>query len=238
MERKEELARLGFEQGGYPTQPIAPVTLLWCDTTPKGSIGVLEDGDRKARVSWECILLLFINFRQTIMSIVVSYISVTTEDFWFEIGSIEITGPAATDTFLACLHPREKNTTANSPNSPGSVWQLLCNLTNPSALPHGAFLAFDIAGPRIRFPPRLSPNSGTKEENTSNLFRILSTLSVDGSQSSPGLFSLEARNASLQAQSSQKRINKRKAEAMPGKTPESAPTDPYIPVILLANRNP
>ena len=230
-----------FEQGGYPTKPIAPVTLLWCTTTPKGSIGISEDGDRKAthrRVFLRVHPSAFHQLWATIMSVAKPYSSVTTEDLRFEIGSIEITGPAATDTLLACLHPREEHNTANSPNSPESVWQGLCHLTNPSALPPGAFLAFDVADPRIRFPPRLSPLSGTKEENMSNLFRILSTWSVDGFQPSPGLFSREARNASLQAQSPQKRINKRKAEAMPGKLPDSAPTDPYIPAILLANRNP
>lgn len=224
-----------YEKGGYPTKPIAPVVLLWCSSQPK-LVTESEDGKQKGHRS---ILIkihpsAFYQLWMTIILVTKSYPSVTSEDLRFELGSIEVTGPAATNALLACLQPRERPTGSDTPEG---IWENLRSLTNPSSLPPGAFLSFNIMDPRIRFPPRLAPLSERQqEEQTTKLFSILSTWPVDRTQLPPALFSREARLASTSAQGSQKRINKRKAEAMPGELPEALPTDPHIPIILLANR--
>ena len=42
----------------------------------------------------------------------------------------------------------------------------------------------------------------------------------------------------MKSQSSQKKINKRKGEAVPGEHPPPLPSDPRIPIVLLATRRP
>lgn len=226
-----------FEKGGYPNKPIAPVLLLWCHLSIKTAGG---PGCEKKKGHHSILIRVhpsaFFQLWMTILSVSGSYPSVTSEDARFELGSLEVTGPAATSALLACLQPREKPASSDTPEG---VWGNLRYLTNPASLPPGAFLAFNIMDPRIAFPPRLPRLSEQEQEESKNkLFSVLSTWPPDRTQSPPLLFSREARLASVRAQGSQKRINKRKSEAMPSQLPEALCTDPYIPIILLANREP
>ncbi|KAF8428364.1 ribonuclease P complex subunit Pop1 [Tirmania nivea] len=224
-----------FEKGGYPTKPIAPVLLLWC----RPSIKTASEPEYEKQKGYRRILIrvhpsAFFQLWMTILSVSQSYPSVASEDLRFELGSLEVAGPAATSALLACLQPREKQVSSDTPEG---IWENLRSLTNPSSLPPGAFLAFNIMDPRIAFPPRLPRLSEQEqEESTNKLFSVLSTWPPDQTQPPPALFSREARFASVRAQASQKRINKRKSEAIPGQLPEALSTDPYIPIILLANR--
>lgn len=226
-----------FEKGGYPTKPISPVLLLWC----RPSIKTTSEPEYEKNKGHRSILIrvhpsAFLQLWMTILSVSKAYPSITSEDLRFELGSLEVTGPAATNALLACLQPREKPTSSDTPEG---VWENLRSLTNPSSLPPGASLAFSIMDPRISFPPRLPRLSEQEqEESTNKLFSVLSTWPPDRTQSPPALFSREARFASVRAQGSQKRINKRKSEAMPGQLPDPLSTDPYIPIIILANREP
>ena len=226
-----------FEKGGYPTKPIAPVLLLWC----RPSVKTTSEPDYGEKKGHRSILMrvhpsAFFQLWMTILSVSKSYSSVTSEDLRFELGSLEVTGPVATNALLACLQPRENPVSSDTPEG---VWENLHSLTNPSSLPPGAFLAFNIMDPRIAFPPRLPRLSEQEQQESANkLFSVLSTWPPDRTQSPPTLFSREARLASVRAQGSQKRINKRKSDAMPGQLPEALSTDPYIPIILLANREP
>ncbi|RPB27596.1 POPLD-domain-containing protein [Terfezia boudieri ATCC MYA-4762] len=226
-----------FEKGGYPTKPIAPILLLWC----RPSIKTASEPEYEKKKSHRSILIrvhpsAFFQLWMTILLVSKSYPSITSEDLRFELGSLEVTGPAATNALLACLQPREKPASSDTPEG---VWESLRSLTNPSSLPPGAFLAFNIMDPRIAFPPRLPRLSEQEhEESTNKLFSVLSTWPPDWTQSPPALFSREARLASAHAQDSQKKINQRKLEAMPGQLPEALSTDPYIPIILLINREP
>ncbi|KAF8468886.1 ribonucleases P/MRP protein subunit POP1-domain-containing protein [Kalaharituber pfeilii] len=232
-----------YERDAYPIKSIAPVTILWARASPKPvnseeRLDTLNEDNKSKHIRHVLLRIHPASFFQlwmTVISVTKEYKSVTSEDLRFEIGSIEVTGPAATDVLIASLQPRVDPT---DPESPEGVWGNLRCLTNPSALPKGAFLAFDILDPRLHFPPRLSPLSEEEEEISNRLFATLSAWPVDRTQLMASLFSREARLASTRAQSSQKRINKRKAEAMPGELPVVLPTDPYIPIILLANHHP
>ena len=167
--------------------------------------------------------------------VVAKPLKVTIEDLRFEIGSIEITGPAATDALIAVLNPIDD---AADKDSPSGSWKRLQSLTNPSSLPLGTLLAFNMSDPRLRFPPRLPQDKRTQEEKSRDIFELCSTWPVDKTQPPSSLFLREARTAAAKLQSSQKRINKRRGTAVPGKYPTHLPTDPKIPIILVASRRP
>lgn len=222
-----------YEQNSYPTKPIAPVLLLWCNPSP-----LKDSSEPEMKVDSKILIRIhpsaFLQLWMTILSIKKQYKSLIAEDLRFEIGSIEVCGPAATDALIASLQPRENPT---SPELPEDVWVNLRSLTNTSSLPPGAFLAFNVMDPRIRFPPQLPSLSRTEGLREERLFSTLSTWPVDQKPYSPSLFSREARFTSIRGKSSQRNINKRKEETTPGELPRIISTDPYIPVILIANRN-
>lgn len=221
-----------YEKNSYPTKPIAPVLLLWCK--PPST----DPSEPKRKTDSKILIRIhpsaFFQLWMTILSIKKPYKSLIAEDLRFEIGSIEVCGPAATDALIASLQPREDPT---GPEFPEDVWVNLRSLTNPSALPPGAFLAFNIMDPRIRFPPRLPSFPKTEELREERLFSTISTWPVDQKPCLPSLFSQEARSVSIRAKSSQRNINKRKEATAPGELPKTISVDPYIPIILIANRN-
>ncbi|KAI5809998.1 ribonucleases P/MRP protein subunit POP1-domain-containing protein [Peziza echinospora] len=233
-----------YERGSFPMKPIAPTTILWARAPQNSTLPDSEatGSTEKSKSPTHRELFLRVHpsaFFQLWTSILESsrtYPSVTVEDLRFELGSIEVTGPAATDALLSVLQPRNDTPKQGSPED---TWKNLRSLTNPSSLPPGAFLGFDVIDPRLRFPPRATPLSQDEDESEiSRLYTMLSTWPADTTQQAPSLFSREARAASLRAQVSQKQINNRKANAMPGEPIQSLPTDPFIPVILLASRYP
>ena len=216
-----------YRAGRYPLDLIAPIKVIWC--APEDSEAPLEERIRKLliRVHPSAFLELWEELLSTAKPL-----KVTVEDLRFEIGSIEITGPDATNSLLAVLNP----TDATDEDSPSGVWKNLRGLTNPSSLPLGACLSFDVSDPRLRDPPRLPEDRRRLEEIQEIIFKVTSTWSIDRTQPPSSLFSREARAAAVKSQSSQKKINKRKGEAVPGEHPPPLPSDPRIPIVLLATR--
>ncbi|PWW72740.1 POPLD-domain-containing protein [Tuber magnatum] len=216
-----------YRAGRYPLGLVAPVKIIWC--VPEDPEDLREERMRKLliRVHPSAFLELW-----EVLLPIAKPLKVTVEDLRFEIGSIEITGPDATNSLLAVLNPAD----ATDGDSPSGVWRNLRGLTNPSSLPLGACLSFDVLDPRLRDPPRLPEDKRKFEEIQETIFKVTSTWSIDRTQPPSPLFSREARAAAVKSQSSQKRINKRKGEAVPGEHPSPLPTDPRIPIVLLATR--
>ena len=171
------------------------------------------------------------------------------EDLRFEIGSIEVTGPGSTEALIGVLHPVQatqstRATTGETrPNddwvdmeTPDNVWQKLTTVTNPASLPANAMLSFNISDPRLHHPPRTVhlPNPNT---NNDTLTGLLSSWPPDDTQKSPEIFDRSRRLTSSRLLASQKAINRRKGDALPGAYPEPSPKDPKIPVLLVASRS-
>lgn len=211
-----------YHPNSFPTRPIAPATLIWCAPA--------ADSPHR-QLFFRLHPSAFLEFWAALIPIAKQH-SITLEDLRFEIGSIELTGPAATDTLLSILRPA-----SSPPDSPAALWPQLRSLTNPSALPPGALLGFTIQDPRLHFPPRLPEDTRTASELSADVFTVCSTWALDRAPSMPSaLFSRPARTAAVKAQSSQGNINKRKSEAAPGAYPASLPSDPAVPILLFASR--
>lgn len=173
---------------------------------------------------------------------------VMLEDLRFEIGSIEIVGSGSTEALIGALHPlRGTEPTPEKPAKGGledgwvdigsaeEVWPQLAAVTNPACLPANAMLAFNIADPRLHYPPRTVPQPSYEMANET-LLELLSSWPPDQIQGTPDIFDRTKRLTASRQLASQKAINRRKGEALPGAYPDPTPKDPKIPVLLLASR--
>jgi ribonuclease P/MRP protein subunit POP1 len=214
-----------YERGGYPDKPIAPVTVIWSPA---------EEGEGKGRrvllrihpagfyKVWEELLAAMRTH-----NLAAGTQKVFIDDLRFELGSIQIAGPSATDALLSVLNP------TNPDGETEQVWTGLRGLTNPAALPPDVVLGFEISDPRLRFPPHLEPSPRSPEEQQSHLFTLQSTWPVPATPHN--LLDPKKRAIAVKLQPSMKRIHKRKADAGPGKFPDAIPHDPKIPIIVLSS---
>ncbi|RHZ51105.1 hypothetical protein CDV55_101865 [Aspergillus turcosus] len=232
-----------FEREGTH-RPIAPITLIRCADGKAEDVDMVDaDGPKKKsqkdrkklfiRIHPSAFLqlwneLLEISKRQNP--------PVMLEDLRFEIGSVEITGPASTEALLSALKPLIPDGAEPPAGSPEAIWPSLLGVSNPSSLPQNALLGFSVSDPRLHFPPRaLKPP--TSDPEMQNLAILLSAWSPDTTQTSPALFDRRARLAAARQLPSQKAINRRRTLAGPGVYPPAEASDPKIPVMILASRS-
>lgn len=173
---------------------------------------------------------------------------VSLEDLRFEIGSIEIVGPGSTEALIGALHPVRATESATEPagnSGPEDGWvdigsaeevlPQLAAVTNPACLPPNAMLGFNISDPRLHYPPR-TVSQLSHETANETLLELLSSWPPDQTQATPDIFDRTKRLTASRRLASQKAINRRKGEALPGAHPDPTPKDPNIPVLLLASR--
>lgn len=216
-----------YERDMYPTRPIAPVTIVWraepeqhSANKPTRQVFIHVHPSAFSQL-WE----------QVIQLAKVQKPQLTVEDLRFEIGSIQVTGPASTEALTAALWPDK--TTGQTSTCAERSWPLLAAVQDPSVLPPGALVTFDASDPRLHHPPRtISTVVDTRE---TQLLDLLTQWPFDSVSESPGLFDRKKRQASCRAMSSQKAINRRKAATTPGSYPEPLSQDPRIPVIAFAS---
>lgn len=224
-EGKRYFACWAYEKDGYPERPIAPVTLLWCP---------VEEGlfsmNRKVLVRVHPSAYLELWNSLLCFSDGGSVGAVTLEDLRFELGSIDIAGPSATDALIGALIPVNTNTSA------ASLWISLSGLTNPAVLPPGAILGFDIMDPRLNLSTQSMCTISSSDEET----RIYAAATTWPLIAAPfALLDSHHRTTAVQLQQSQKRLAKRRALVLPGTS--QVPTkeaDPCIPIILLSTSKP
>ncbi|KAK7549242.1 ribonucleases P/MRP protein subunit POP1-domain-containing protein [Phyllosticta paracitricarpa] len=214
-------------------KPIAPVVIVWQSTFTKHIKS--QNGSEGSNRSRKRSLLIRVHpsaFTQLWEHIRKLHSPVTVEDLRFEIGSIEITGPGATEALNGILFPVAQEDVDGTPEA---VWKQLGALNNLGHLPAGALLGFEISDPRLRHPPRTVAPSYTKDSHS----RLLTTLAewpLDRTQTPPTIFNRSVRLAAQHSLPSQKSINRRKTAAKPGSYPEPKPSDPKIPLLLFASR--
>ncbi|EAU32607.1 conserved hypothetical protein [Aspergillus terreus NIH2624] len=235
-----------FERGDRG-KPIAPVTLVRC-AEPKGEdVEMVDAGaggdDRRGKTRDTRKLFVrvhpsaFLQLWNELLDVSKKQNPpVMVEDLRFEIGSIDITGPGSTEALIAALRPTAPNGTGFPTGSPEATWMSLLGVSNPSSLPQNALLAFSVSDPRLHFPSKtLKPPSS--DAAMQEMAVTLSSWSPDATQSAPALFYRRERLAATRQLPSQKAINRRRAEAGPGQYPSPQPSDPRIPVMILASRS-
>ncbi|KAI9670898.1 MAG: hypothetical protein M1817_003783 [Caeruleum heppii] len=242
-----------FRTDEWPLQAIAPVVMIWGAQTQSREdfqmVGNEPITDRpRARSSRRRILIrvhpsAFLQlWNECVPLCKGQHPAVLIEDLRFEMGSIEVMGPGSTEALLGILRPSRLSSTSTYSSSldvMDSTWTKLTGVTNPAGLPPNSVLTFSISDPRLRRPPRTTPRSPAVEDEKAVL-EVLSNWPPDRNQieprEAPAIFSRDARMKAGRQMPSQKAINRRKSLAMPGAHPDPLPSDPQIPVLVLASR--
>ncbi|KAI5248684.1 POPLD-domain-containing protein [Aureobasidium subglaciale] len=212
-----------YERDMYPTHPIAPATIIW---RAESNTDVKQSRQILIRVHPSAFDQLW---NQLILLAKIAKPQLTIEDLRFEIGSLEIVGPASTEALTSALWPVK-----SSQGDVGPVeksWPMLAPIQSPSTLPHNAMITFDISDPRLHHPPQSTPVSHATLSSQQQLLDLLTEWPFDTTKSTAGILDRKRRQASCRALSSQKNVNRRKSAATPGTYPESLPQDPRIPIM-------
>ncbi|KAI9817572.1 MAG: hypothetical protein M1827_001184 [Pycnora praestabilis] len=234
-----------FHRDGWPGSSIAPVLIVWCAKGKGcGDMSAVESNPRnktktpkeKERVLIRVHPSSFLELWEQLLKMVKQQNPpVMIEDLRFEIGSIEVTGPASTEALVGSLRPNvgiEDQPSAS--DSPESTWNALPSLTNPASLPPNALLGFSMSDPRLHYPPR-TISHGALSSGSENLLSIMFHWTPDATQTAPTMFDRTSRLTASRCLPSQKAINRRKSLALPGAYPDRHPTDPQIPTLLLTS---
>ncbi|KAI0487288.1 POPLD domain-containing protein [Xylaria cf. heliscus] len=155
------------------------------------------------------------------------------QDLRHEIGSIDITGPDATEALLGVLRPFE----SSSKESHASKFESLLGVRDPASLPLGALLAFSIVDPRLKYPPqKVQPPVATGQQVQLRLLESISAFRKEEVLVPYRLFDRDVRFKASKLPS-QKSLNRRRGKTGPGTALEPSSADPPIPIILLASRD-
>lgn len=219
---------------------IARVGIVWClqDEESLAPEEVISNKKPKRRCFLRVHPSAFLQlWNETLRVAKIQRPPVMAEDLRFEIGSIEITGPGSTEALVAALQPFTKLGGKATEEVSAHTWISLGSVSNSSCLPANAILAFNATDPRLRYPPRKIEQSASEPVND-ELLQTLSTWPPDTVHMPPSIFDRTARLAACRLLPSQKAINRRKGDALPGQYPLPVPNDPQIPVLLMASRSP
>ncbi|KAI1841631.1 hypothetical protein JX266_012184 [Neoarthrinium moseri] len=156
------------------------------------------------------------------------------EDLRYEVGSIDITGPDATEALLGVLKPYPFAPDAQEPHA--SRFGYLAGSSGPAVLPAGSLLAFSVMDPRLLHQARRTQKPAeTQQADHASFHQALLAWHKDTTLKPIDLFDRDARFKACQLPS-QKSINRRKGKKAPGASLEPTKADPHIPIILLASR--
>ena len=215
---------------------IGPAQILWCGTSEPAAVDISDTRKcpRRSKVIRKVIIRLHPAIFLQVWRLVVALCTsskpaVVAEDLRFEIGSIEMIGPSTIEALVATLRPVGTVHSDMPSTKVESTWEALRPLTNTAMLPHNVLFAFQIVDPRLRFPPLRT--SEERNELHRGLVDILTCWPLDQDPVQSPLFSYTARHAATRALPSQKAINRRKRNAMPGNFPHLRSSDPQIPII-------
>ncbi|KAI1771688.1 ribonucleases P/MRP protein subunit POP1-domain-containing protein [Hypoxylon cercidicola] len=157
------------------------------------------------------------------------------EDLRFEIGSIDIIGPDSTEALLGVLNPYHLK--PESKESQYSTLESLAGLKDPGTLPIGTLLAFSIADPRLRYPPRQVALPKSIDQNAQMaLLEAISAVRKEEVTNPHQLFDRDTRFKASKLPS-QRSLNRRRGKGPPGTPLRPSDVDPPIPILLLASRH-
>jgi len=244
MKGLRSLETILYEREGWPIRCIGPASIIW--NTPSTDAGGestdLSHATSKAKPKRKVFMRIspagFLQLWEEVIRLArVQKPSVTVEDLRFEIGSIEITGPNATEVLVGTLWPTKHQTSGDpSANTVGNLWRTLASIANPSTLPASAIVAFECSDPRLHHPPRT-----VKIQNDAVSFQkcleVVAKWPLDDSSSPASIFDRNVRLKASRSLPSQKSINRRKGAAAPGEYPDSMPMDPSIPLLMFNTRS-
>lgn len=222
------------KQKGDVRRQIGPATVIWNPEAPtpqpsEETLNLTERAQRQVyiRLHPSCFLEVF--------EILVKLIKRETprlyvEDLRFEIGSIDLTGPGATEALLGIIRPYHQVKDATEAHA--GLFQSLAADAAVTDLAPDTVLGFSAQDPRLCYPPRTVQ---AEANANSALVAKLNKASID---EPPPPFLLFDRDARFKASRfpSQKELNRRKGTNPPGQPLTVTDADPPFPLMLFSSR--
>jgi len=235
-----------YKRETYPNQAICPANILWNpEISASISVSSTEDAMEidddvtkppKRSLLVRCHPSAFLELWEQVKQLAkVQKPSVVVEDLRYEVGSIEITGPNATEALLGTLRPFESPNAdlESSTKLMSKVWKLLQGIQNANNLPKNILLSLDISDPRLNHPPSKDiKQKMLSTETDEKLLQICTQWPLDKEAAPMRLFDSASRSKASKALPTQKSVNHRKSEARPGQYPDHKKEDPKIPLVL------
>ncbi|KAF5656470.1 ribonuclease P chain [Fusarium heterosporum] len=213
-------------------QIIGPCTIIWNPESSKKQAGQEPKKEQRQaflRVHPSAFLELF----NELLSLTKQETPrVHIEDLRFEIGSIDLTGPGATEALLSVLHTYPSKDKAKEKQA--ELFEGLAGLTNAATLPAGALLSFFAQDPRLHYPPRRLEVPEDADSQLQLLERIAAWPAEVGLEPY-AIFDRDVRHRATLLPS-QKQIDRRKTKKTPGSQLKPTEADPPIPITLLTSR--
>lgn len=212
------------------TRDIATATILW-DPLPTTE-GIQNDAQKLQRQAFVRVHPAAFHevFAELLRLTKMENPRLHLEDLRYEIGSIELTGPASTEILTSVLTPIDNFNSTHT-----RLFRSIRGLTNPAALPANAVLGFSVQDPRLRRPQKAGSGPLSDDEHDSLLETIANWPAADDLLPY-ALLNREARHAVLDLPT-QKAVNKTLGSLAPGILPKIKKADIKIPIILFASRS-
>lgn len=213
-----------------PRRDICPAAVLWDPESPAHE----EDGAEKQKKPRRQVFLRvhpsgFVELFDELLRLTkMENPRLYIEDLRYEIGSIDLTGPASTEALLGILTPYPQGDEAKEKHA--ELFTSLPGLTNPAALPANGVLGFSVQDPRLRYPPRTVKQP---EHQGDEFLDMLAAWPAEDGIKPHQIWSRQARHNASNLPT-QKSIDRRKSTKTPGAFLKATSRDPAIPILLLA----
>lgn len=221
------------KQHGDGRRQIGPATVLWNPETtithPAEDVQNQKKRDERQvyiRLHPSCFLEVF-NILAKLIKRETPQLHV--EDLRFEIGSIDLTGPSATEALLGIIRPYYKD----GKEAHATIFKSMSAANAAASLTPDSILGFSAQDPRLAYPPK--PYTPPANETLATQPEKSNTASADAPPSPYLLFDRDARfKASFHP--TQKALNRRKSDNPPGEPLKVTNADPPFPIILISSR--
>ncbi|CAG9940707.1 unnamed protein product [Clonostachys rosea f. rosea IK726] len=215
---------------------ICPATVIW-NPAPKPHTSDEESKEHKRELLLRIHPSAFLEtFTELLRLAKMETPQLSVHDLRYEVGSVEITGPASTETLMSILTPRHKRGEPKIKHA--ELFQGLHGVTNPASLPAQAILGFNVQDPRLRYPPKKAKSPSSEEEREEEEMKMLELLASWPAEDNIQPYDIFDRDQRHKASClpPQKLLQKRRSSTAPGVALKPVESDPSIPILLISGR--
>ncbi|KAI8366103.1 NUC188 domain-containing protein [Radiomyces spectabilis] len=221
-----------YEQYGYPSRFICPVSYLWRPVKSADDTQMLWLWIHPS--SFSQALQIIENAVSNLENRLVKEVQVV--DQRDNLLRFELSGPRSTALLQSVLAPVEESQHAQAAgmtSSNGQLWRNIKNLRSSGSLPPGVVIGLTVQDPRIRFPQKVPPRSNhIPPADAVRINNILQNWPNDVAQSD--IWDERTRTKLYEEKTTEHTLNERRKQVpLLGLKPEFTPDDNQVPILLI-----